>query len=124
MTGRLQTLSGHAVFVCDAEGPLLDGPNAAADLLGELFGSGARIAAVPTSRLGPTFLQLSSGVLGEVAQKFVNYGMRLAVVGDITAAVEGSNAFRDFVREANKARHVTFAADLDALALRLADEAR
>lgn len=124
MTGAVRTLGGQAVLVCADDGPLLDGPGAAADLLGELFGSGARIAAVPVSRLGPTFLTLSSGVLGEVAQKFVNYGMRLAILGDISDRLEASTSLRDFVREANKARHVTFVADAVELALRLEGEAR
>jgi hypothetical protein len=52
-------------------------------------------------------------------QKFVNYGVRLAIVGDISAHVAASTPFRDLVYESNRGRQVWFVADLDALDSRL-----
>ncbi len=59
----------------------------------------------------PDFLKLSTGVAGEVFQKFVNYGLGCAIVGDITRALENSGALRDFVRETNKGKSIWFVAD-------------
>ena len=70
-------------------------------------------------RLGDAFFQLSTRVAGEAVQKFVNYGIRLAVVGDISAHVAASNALRDFVRESNRGRHVWFVDSLEELERRL-----
>ena len=56
---------------------------------------------------------------GEVIQKFVNYRLRLAFVGDIGVAVAASDALRDFVRESNRGRHVWFVADMAALEAKL-----
>ena len=66
-------------------------------------------------RLDPAFFDLRSGVAGEFAQKFVNYGRRVAIVGDISEWVERSTALRDFVRECNRGQQLRFVADVDEL---------
>ena len=94
-----------------ADGPLL---SSGADALGLLYDDGAADAdwiALPTARLDPSFFDLRSGVAGEFVQRFVNHRARLAVVGDITAAVEASTALRDFVRESNRGAQLWFVAD-------------
>lgn len=116
----IETLAGVSVLVCAADGPKLDGEQAATDLIGDAFGSGARVIAIPVERLGAGFLTLSTRIAGGVIQKFVTYGFQLAFVGDISEAVTTSEALRDFVRESNRGRHVWFVADLDALAAKLA----
>ena len=57
---------------------------------------------------------------GVLIQKFVNYRMRLVVVGDISAWVAESDSLRDFVVEANRGGHIWFVADGDELGRRLA----
>lgn len=120
MSGAVLKLGGEIAYVCDAEGPKLDGEGAATDIIGEAFGAGARLVVVPVERLGEGFLTLSTRVAGEVIQKFVNYGFRLAFVGDVSEAVAASDALRDFVRESNRGRHVWFAADMAELEAKLA----
>lgn len=53
-------------------------------------------------------------------QKFANYRVGLAVVGDVSAHVEASEALRDFVRESNRGQQVWFVADDAELETRLA----
>jgi hypothetical protein len=120
MTGAVRQLAGQAVFVCADMGPPLAAERDAVDLIGELYGTEARFIALPTARLGAEFLALRSRVAGEVLQKFVTYGFRVAIVGDIEAAVAASDALRDFVRESNRGKTVWFVPDLDALAAKLA----
>jgi hypothetical protein len=50
---------------------------------------------------------------------FANYRRRLVVLGDVSAFVAGSDAFRDWVREANRGQDVWFLADDEELARRL-----
>ncbi len=107
------------VHTISADGPLL---SSGADALGVIYGEsvdGADWIAIPVARLDPDFFTLSSGIAGEFVQKFVNYGQRLAVVGDISGRLEQSNALRDFVRESNRGRQVWFVADGEVLARRL-----
>jgi hypothetical protein len=116
----VRTLASQPVFICPADGPCLADDNALSDLIGDLMGSGAAIVAVPLARLGPDFLRLSSGVAGHVLQKLVNYRFRIAVLGDVSAAVAASGPLADFVRESNRGQSVWFLDDLAALEAKLA----
>lgn len=121
MTGQVQSVGAVRAFVCTAEGPRLNAERDATDLLGEVFGLGVHVVVIPTARLGPDFLRLKTRVAGEVLQKFITYGFRVAIVGDIAAAVAASDALRDFVRESNRGQMVRFAADLTELERTLPD---
>ena len=123
MSGETHTLGGVPVYVGGADGPKLDSERAAADIIGDAFGSGAQVVAIPIERLGEGFLTLSTRIAGEVIQKFVNYGFRVAFVGDVSVATAASNALRDFIRESNRGRHVWFVADLGELEAKLAAQA-
>lgn len=103
------------------EGPLLADAADARDLLGQLWGTGADTVAVPVGRFAPEFFDLSTRVAGDIAQKFVDYRVRLAVVGDVSGYEERSSAFRDWVRESNRGDHVWFVADDATLEARLSD---
>jgi hypothetical protein len=118
----VRMINGVAVFVCPDEGPFLAEDRNLSDLIGDLFGSGAKVVAVPLARLGPDFLRLSTGVAGHVLQKLVNYRFQITVIGDLSAAVAASDPLRDFVRESNRGKTVWFVDDLAALKAKLADE--
>ena len=118
----IRQIAGRPVYVCADDGPCLAEYRELTGLIGELFGSGAKVVAVPLARLGPDFLRLSSGVAGEVLQKLVNYDFQIAVVGDVSAAAAKSGPLRDFITESNRGRTVWFVADLAALEDRLSPE--
>ena len=117
-TDEVVPIGGVPVLRCAADGPLLDGEQAALDLIGEALGR-AEVVAVPVSRIPPAFFALATGVAGAVVQKFVNYRLRLVVVGDVTEHVAASTALRDFVREANRGGQTWFVADEEELTARL-----
>jgi hypothetical protein len=116
----LETIAGTPVLVWPAEGPPLATDRDASDIVGEAFSAGASLVAIPVVRLSPAFLDLKTRFAGEVLQKFVNYGLRVVVIGDVSAQVAASEPLRDFVRESNRGRHVWFVDDLQALADKLA----
>ncbi len=122
MAEILQWGSDH-VLACEPEGPAIDSPRAATDLIGEAMFAGASVLAVPASRLSPAFFQLRTGLAGEIAQKAVTYRLKLAVIGDISQHLAASNALRDWVREANRGREIWFEPSLDSLAARLGGRA-
>ncbi|MEV4557612.1 DUF4180 domain-containing protein [Kitasatospora sp. NPDC049285] len=115
----VQELAGVPVLVCPVAGEPVAGEREALDLLGEAGYLGAHWVVLPVERLGEEFFRLRSGVAGAIVQKFAQYRMRLAVVGDIAAHVERSTALRDFVRESNRGSQLWFAADLAELSTRL-----
>jgi hypothetical protein len=104
----------------DAAGPVISSTADAMDLIGNASYSGVALVVLPVSRLDPAFFRLSSGLAGDVLQKFVTYRVRVAVVGDIAAHVEASDALRDFVWESNRGEHVWFVPDEEALESKLA----
>ncbi|WP_342237603.1 DUF4180 domain-containing protein [Inquilinus sp. OTU3971] len=81
--------------------------------------AGASVIALPVSRLGAAFFQLRTGLAGEIAQKAVDYRLKLAVIGDISRHLAASSALRDWVREANRGREIWFEPSLGSLAARL-----
>lgn len=54
----------------------------------------------------PDFFDLKTGTAGEILQKFSNYRVRLAIVGDFSAYP--GQSIRDFIFESNKRRHINF----------------
>ncbi|WP_405009034.1 DUF4180 domain-containing protein [Kitasatospora sp. NBC_01539] len=120
MADRVDELHGVPVLVCDADGaPIATEQDALDHLVGVAFGR-AEVVAVPTGRLDGRFFDLSSGLAGQVVQKFATYRLHLVVVGDISRELAASSALPDLVRESNRGRHVWFVADLDELAARFA----
>lgn len=57
------------------------------------------------------FFILSTGLAGEILQKLVNYGGRIAIFGDYSRYT--SKPLRDFIYESNKGRNVFFVSTLD-----------
>jgi hypothetical protein len=106
--------------LCDREGQPLLTDRDALDLIGLALEHGAELVVIPVERLDDRFFDLSSRLAGEIVQKFVNYRLRLVIVGDIGKHLEASSALRDFVRETNGGRQLWFLADLAALDARLA----
>lgn len=115
----LQLLNGTRIWLCDAEGPGLSSGRDATDIIGDTWGTEVAVVALPAVRLADEFLDLRTRLAGEFVQKFVNYGLTLAIVGDISVHVAASTALRDFVYESNRGRHLWFVHDLEALAARL-----
>ncbi|WP_433469763.1 DUF4180 domain-containing protein [Spirillospora sp. CA-128828] len=118
MPDVVQERAGVAVLMCDPDGPPVATVEDALDLIGAVF-LGAEVVAVPAGRLDERFFSLGTRFAGEVMQKFVNYRLRLAVVGDISWHAAASPALQALVRESNSAGHVWFVPDLDALDARL-----
>ena len=119
MSGEPHILAGATVYVCGPDGPKLDGERAATDIIGDSYGYHPAVVAIPVERLGADFLTLSNRIAGKVIQKFVNYGVAVAFVGDVSEAVAASNALREFVPESNRGRHVWLVADMAELEAKL-----
>lgn len=64
------------------------------------------------------FFILSSGLAGEILQKYINYGGRIAIFGDYSYYT--SKPLHDFIYESNKGKDVFFAATEDEAAEMLA----
>ena len=104
----------------DRDGPLISSSEDTSDLIGNAWVDDVGLIAIPVSRLDPEFFDLSSLMAGELTQKLVNYNLRLAIIGDVSDYEARSDAFRDWVWESNRGRHVWFVPDVATLEARLA----
>ena len=104
-------LAGLSLVVLDEDGETLASEQGALDILGEVYGHEADMIVVPVSRLPDAFFRLSTGLAGAVMQKFTNYQLRVAFVGDFSAHIGRSKPLRDLVRETNKRKQIVFAAN-------------
>jgi hypothetical protein len=80
----------------------------AGDALDIMVACGARTLLMYERQINPDFFRLPTGLAGEVLQKFTNYRMRLAIVGDFDKYM--TKNFADFVRESNKNGQFLFTA--------------
>lgn len=120
MTAEVHEIERHRCLLADAEGPVVRDADGARSLIQEAMTHRASVIVVPVSRLDPAFFQLRSGLAGEVLQKAANYGLKFAVVGDISVHVAASNALRDLVVESKRSSTFFFFPDMDGLTERLA----
>jgi len=113
-------LHGERIAEVGARGALLDSERDARELIEEALSSDAAFVAIPAERLSGEFFRLSTRKAGEFIQKFVNYRLRVAILGDISAHVDASEPLADFVRESNRGKSLWFVRDSNELHARLA----
>jgi hypothetical protein len=118
VSGRSYVLSGVPVFECATDGAPLRTAQDALDLIGQA--RDADFAIIPVAALDPAFFDLSTRLAGEMLQKFTNYRLRVAIVGDLSAHMARSAPLRDFIAESNRGRAVWFAPDIAEVERRLA----
>lgn len=119
MTASVREMAGVRVMVCTDDGPALMNERDINVFVGDALGHDVQWVALPVSRVGGDFFRLSTRLAGETAQKFVNHRLHLAIIGDVSAHIAASNAFRDYVYEANRGRDIWFVPDIDALERKL-----
>lgn len=76
------------------------------DLLGNLYYHDVAAIVLYEQHITPEFFDLKTGIAGEILQKFSNYRMRLAIVGDFSKYT--SKSIHDFIYESNKGRQINF----------------
>lgn len=100
-------LGEGAVAVMGSDGILLSDAQSAVDLIMSVrYETGCSRIAVPKSAVEEEFFRLSSGIAGEILQKFINYHAKLAIIGDFSRYT--SKPLKDFIYESNNGRDVFF----------------
>lgn len=83
----------------------------ALDLMADCGYQGASRILVREEHIAPEFFDLSSGLAGEILQKFSNYRVNIAIVGDFSGY--SGKSFRDFIRESNRMKRINFVASME-----------
>lgn len=78
----------------------------ALDLMGNVYYQGFDRMIVHETNITPDFFDLKNKMAGDILQKFSNYRIRLAIVGDFSKFT--SKSLRDFIYESNQGKQVCF----------------
>lgn len=101
-----EVLDGHIAAV-KSEGLIFGDLQSALDLMADArHNYQCDALLVEAKSVNPDFFELKTGIAGEILQKFTNYQMRLAVVGDCNP--EESYSLSCFILESNKGKTVCF----------------
>ena len=87
------------------------------DLLGNLYYQGFDRVIIQEKNITPEFFELTNGIAGEILQKFSNYRVRLAIVGDFSQYP--GKSIKDFIFESNKTGHINFVSSISDALLKL-----
>lgn len=80
------------------------------DLLGNLYYQGFDRIIIYEKNITPVFFDLKTGIAGEILQKFSNYRVQLAIVGDFSKY--NCKSLNNFIYESNKGRLINFVSTL------------
>lgn len=90
---------------------ITDAQSALDVLMSAKYDIGTKNIVVDKKLITEDFFILSKGIAGEILQKYVNYGGRIAIYGDYSHYT--SKPLKDFIYESNKGKDVFFVATRD-----------
>lgn len=103
---KLSQHNGIDIAEVSADMVLINDAQDALDIMANCSYQGASCIIMHEKQLAGHFFDLSSGLAGEVLQKFSNYRVRLAIVGDFSRF--DSKSLKDFIFESNKHGRINF----------------
>ena len=81
------------------------------DVFSLLFAHNSTAIIIRKENITDSFFDLSTGFAGDILQKFSNYNVRLAIIGDYSSVK--SKALNDFIRESNRRRDILFVSSVE-----------
>jgi len=104
--------NGVSIAQVESHETLITDVQSALDLMATVrYETGVDRMILPKAALDERFFVLSSGLAGDILQKFVNYQLKVAIVGDYAGYT--SKPLRDFIYESNNGSHVYFVATVE-----------
>lgn len=92
--------------VQSGEKVITDAQSALDLLMTAKYEAGTKNIAIGKELIAEDFFVLSTGLAGEILQKYINYGGRIAIYGDFSHYT--SKPLKDFIYESNKGHDVFF----------------
>lgn len=96
---RCAVISGDETIITDAQSAL-------DVLMNAKYEAGTKNIVIDKQLITESFFILSTGLAGEILQKYINYGGRIAIYGDYTHYT--SKPLKDFIYESNNGKDVFF----------------
>ena len=96
---------------------LIAGPDDILDYRADARFNGSDRMIIHEKSFHPDFFELKTKVAGEILQKFSNYRMRLAIIGDFSGFK--GKSLKGFIRESNRTGIINFVGSLDEALIKL-----
>lgn len=104
--------AGFKAVVARSGGIILKDMGDALDLISNVcFGNGCEKLVLYQDNIADDFFELKTRLAGEILQKFTNYNIRVAIIGDFEKY--NSKSLNDFIFECNKGKKVLFKSTLE-----------
>lgn len=111
---NFKKVENNGVFCALAESDniVITNAQSAVDLLmSAKYDVGTKNIVISKKLITEEFFILSTGLAGEILQKFINYGGRIAIYGDYSHYT--SKPLKDFIYESNKGKDIFFVSTKD-----------
>lgn len=110
MTFRIIEKNGiKCAEVCGDKKVIKDAQSALDLLMSAKYEADTKNIIIDKRLIADDFFVLSTGLAGEILQKYINYGGRIAIYGDYSHYT--SKPLKDFIYESNKGKDVFFVSD-------------
>lgn len=99
--------NGKEIAIVSTNEVLIKDVQSALDFMATVqFETGCNRIVIKKSAICEEFFQLKTRLAGEILQKFINYRVKMAIVGDFS--VYESKSLKDFIYESNKGKDIFF----------------
>ena len=110
MEKRIIKSNGVTIAVLHSDELIITDVQSALDLIATIdFDNDCQRIAINKDAIIEGFFKLSSGIAGEILQKFVNYSKKIAIIGDFS--IYTNKPLKDFIYECNQGNAVFFVPD-------------
>ncbi|WP_147534566.1 DUF4180 domain-containing protein [Bacillus marasmi] len=99
--------NGHIIATAQADSIILKDEQSALDVIMSIsFETGCNRIALNKESISEDFFNLSTKLAGAILQKFANYNIKFAIIGDFSTYT--SKPLKDFIYECNKGNSIFF----------------
>ncbi len=104
--------NGIIIAIIESEDIIIKDAQTALDLMMTTkYETDCEFIVINKDAISDDFFQLSTGIAGEILQKFVNYHIQFAICGNFSHYT--SKALSDFMYECNNGKHIYFVANVN-----------
>lgn len=115
---NIKKINGTFIANIDSDEVIINNVQDALDLMADCGYQGSRKIIVNSKNITQDFFDLKTRIAGDILQKFSNYNVDLAIIGDFSNPT--SKSLRDFIYESNKIGRINFVDSLSEAEYRLA----
>ncbi|MET3037726.1 DUF4180 domain-containing protein [Chryseobacterium sp. NRRL B-14859] len=108
---KSHTINGVTIAEIISDTIVIESVQDGLDLMGDVYYQGFDKVIMYEENITPDFFDLKTKIAGEILQKFSNYRIGLAIVGDFSKYE--SKSMKDFIFESNKTQHINFVTMLE-----------